>query len=39
MWTFRNAFPVKYEAPELDAEANEVAIETITLTFDSMDIE
>jgi phage tail-like protein len=36
-WRLRNAWPRKWEGPDLDAEANEVAMETLTLTFESIE--
>jgi phage tail-like protein len=38
-WRFRNAFPVNYRVTPLDASSSDVAVEELTLTFDSMDIE
>ncbi|HEY0521004.1 MAG TPA: phage tail protein [Ilumatobacteraceae bacterium] len=38
-WHFRNAFPVKYATSPLDAHGNDVVVEELTLTFDSLDIE
>ncbi len=38
-WLFRNAFPVSYQSPVLDASGTDVVIESLALTFDSMDIE
>lgn len=38
-WLFRNAFPVNYRVTPLDAGSSEIAVEELTLTFDSMDIE
>ena len=39
MWRFRNAFPVMYRIHPLDAGHSDIAVEELTLTFDSMDIE
>ena len=39
IWRFRNAFPVNYRVTPLDANASDIVIEELTLTFDSMDIE
>lgn len=36
-WEFINAWPVKYDAPDLDATANEVAIETLEIAHESME--
>ena len=38
-WRFRNAFPVNYRVTPLDASSSDIAVEELTLTFDSMDIE
>ena len=38
-WRFRKAFPVNYRVPLLDAGSSDIAVEELTLTFDSMDIE
>ncbi len=38
-WRFRNAFPVNYRVPPLDSNFGDIAVEELTLTFDSMDIE
>ena len=35
-WNFENAWPVKYESPALDAEGNDVAMETLEITFERM---
>lgn len=34
-WLFANAFPVKFEAPDLDASSGDVATQTLELAFDS----
>lgn len=39
LWRFRNAFPVNYRVTPLDASYSDVAVEELTLTFDSMDVE
>lgn len=36
-WEFINAWPVKYDAPDLDATANEVAIETLEIAHETME--
>jgi phage tail-like protein len=36
-WTFANAWPVKYTPPILKAEANEIAIETLEVTYEGME--
>jgi len=38
-WRFRNAFPVNYRVTALDASSSDIAVEELTVTFDSMDIE
>ena len=38
-WLLRNAFPVKVEAPTLNATGNEVAIETLELAHEGLEIE
>lgn len=38
-WRFHNAFPVNYRINPLDANCADLAVEELTLTFDSMDIE
>jgi len=38
-WRFRNAFPVNYRVIPLDASSSDIAVDELTLTFDSMDIE
>lgn len=35
-WHFENAWPTKYDAPDLDASANEVAIETLEIAHEGM---
>jgi hypothetical protein len=35
-WSFRNAYPVKWTGPELDATKNEVAIETLEIAFEGL---
>lgn len=39
VWKAINAFPVKYEGPQLNATANEVAIETLELTHEGLTVE
>ena len=36
-WEFRDAWPVKYDAPDLNATANEVAIESIEIAHEGMN--
>lgn len=38
-WKFRNAFPVVHRISTLDGSSSDVLVETIELTFDSMDAE
>lgn len=38
-WSLRDAWIVKYEVPELDAQANEVAIETIELAHEGLELD
>lgn len=35
-WEFVNAWPTKYDAPDLDASANEVAVESLELVHEGM---
>jgi phage tail-like protein len=35
-WDFSNAWPSKYKGPNLNASANEVAIETLEIVFETM---
>jgi phage tail-like protein len=39
VWKVRNAFPVKYTGPHLQARSSEVAIETIEITHEGIEIE
>jgi phage tail-like protein len=38
-WRFRNGWICKWEGPDLDASANEVAIETIEIAHDGLELE
>jgi phage tail-like protein len=38
-WHLRNAFPVKVEGPSLNASGNEVAIETLELAHEGLEVE
>src|SRR5262245_37122273 len=38
-WLLRNAWVTKFEAPELDASKNEVAIETIELVHERLELD
>jgi phage tail-like protein len=39
VWKVRNAFPVKVSSTDLKAEGNEVAVETLELAFEGLEIE
>jgi phage tail-like protein len=36
-WTFENAWPSKYDAPDLNAKGTDVAIETLEIVHEKMD--
>ena len=38
-WAFRDALPTKYSGPSFRAQGNEVAIESIELAIESMELE
>lgn len=38
-WRLRRAWPAKLEGPRLDAQANEVAIETLELVHEGLELE
>ena len=38
-WVFRRAWPARYDAPDLNALGNEVAIETLELAHEGFEIE
>lgn len=38
IWTLEKAFPIKFEATDLDAKNNDVAIETIVLTHEGLSV-
>jgi phage tail-like protein len=38
-WTFRNGWPCKWQGPSLNAEANEVAIETLEIAHEGLELE
>ena len=38
-WKFSNAFPFKYEGPALNATSSDVAIETLVLCCEGLDLE
>jgi phage tail-like protein len=37
-WKARNAFPVKYSGPDLNAESSDVAIETLELAHEGLEL-
>lgn len=39
VWKIRNAFPVKYSGPHFNSKSSEVAIETLEIAYDGMDVE
>lgn len=39
IWRVKNAFPVKVVAPDLKSDANEVAVETIEIAHEGLNIE
>jgi phage tail-like protein len=38
-WRLQNAFPVKWKGPDLNAKGNEVAIETLELAVERIDLD
>ena len=36
-WNIANAWPTKYNAPDFSAKANDIAIETLEITFERID--
>lgn len=38
-WRLRNAWPCRWEGPALDAKGNDVAIETLELTHEGLELE
>lgn len=36
-WEFRDAWPINYDAPDLNATANEVAIESVEIAHEGME--
>jgi phage tail-like protein len=36
-WEFRNAWPQQYDAPDLDASGNEIAIESMEIVHEGME--
>ena len=39
VWKIHNAFPVKVEGPQLKASGNEVAIESIELAHEGLEVQ
>lgn len=39
VWKLRNAMPIKYEGPSLDARGSDVAIESLTLSVEGIEVE
>ena len=37
-WVLKNAFPVKWVGPDLKASANEIAIETLEIAYEGIEI-
>lgn len=37
-WTIKNAFPIKFESPNLKADANEVSIETLEIAHEGFTL-
>jgi phage tail-like protein len=38
-WKFSNGWPVKYDGPSLNAKGNDVAIETLEIVHEGLDVE
>jgi phage tail-like protein len=38
-WVLKRALPIKFEAPDLNAAANDVAVEELTLAYDGLELE
>ena len=38
-WNLRNAFPTKWSGPSLDATSEAIAIETLELTHEGVDVQ
>ena len=38
-WVLKRALPVKFEAPDLNAASNDVAIEQLTLTYEGLEFD
>lgn len=39
VWKLRNAFPVKYSGPHLNSMSSQLAVETLEIAYESMDVE
>ena len=39
VWKIHNAFPVKVEGPQLKASGNEVAVETIEIAYEGLELQ
>lgn len=39
VWKLRNAFPVRYSGPHFNSMNSELAVETLEIAYESMDIE
>jgi phage tail-like protein len=39
VWKLKNAWPMKIQSTDLKSEANEIALESITLSHEGMDVE
>lgn len=39
IWTLSNAFPKKIEGPSLNSQSSEVAIESITLSYEELEVD
>ncbi|HEY3202029.1 MAG TPA: phage tail protein [Thermoanaerobaculia bacterium] len=37
-WNFREGWPTKYEGPSFNAKANDVAIETLEITHEGLEL-
>ena len=38
IWTLKNAWVTKYSAPDLNSTANEVALETVEIAYEELEI-
>ena len=39
IWKLRNAFPVKYSGPHFNSMSSQMAVETLEIAYESMDVE